>query len=111
MRILKWENTDSHCSRLFVVTGCSVTLEEVCNGKFGAQGNQEQETEFLKMVETAAKESSQDWILTEMPIKISTTGQGKNWRGTSVLWARRREWKNRKFAGSGQTLPLLSLLK
>lgn len=97
--------------KLFVVSGCVVTLEEVGNGKFGAKGRQESDLQFLKMVEIAAKQWDQDWIVTEPPIAVSSLcvqnmWQVHNtWRGTKVRWARHREWKNRKFAPSGKALP------
>jgi hypothetical protein len=97
-------------SRLFVVTGCGVTLEEVCNGKFGAQGSQEGDKEFLEMVQNAAKEGGQNWILTEAPIATLVV-RHVLWRGTRVSWGRHREWKNRKFAGLGQVLLPLGLSK
>ena len=82
-----------------------MTLEEVGNGEFGAQGRRKSDLQFLEMVEIAAKEWGQDWIVTELPIAVSELpGQGI-WRGTRVAWARHREWKNRKFAAAGKALP------
>jgi hypothetical protein len=82
-----------------------VTLEEVGNGKFGPVGSRESDLQFLKMVEIAAKQWGQDWIVSELPIAVSSLCVHDIWRGTKVRWARHREWKNRKFASSGKALP------
>jgi hypothetical protein len=44
--------------KLFVATGCMITLEEVCNGNFGVHSpsTEPNKTVFGGMVEIAAKE-------------------------------------------------------
>jgi hypothetical protein len=82
-----------------------VTLEEVGNGNFGAKGRLESHLQFLQMVEIAAKQWGQDWIVTELPTVASKLCVEDIWRGMKVRWARHREWKNRKFALTRKALP------
>jgi hypothetical protein len=79
--------------KLFVATGCIVTLEEVCTGGFGPRGSQEHQKELSTMINIAAKEWYQPWV-TETPTADSISGKGI-WRGMKVSWARHREWDRR----------------
>lgn len=82
--------------KVFSVRGCAVTLDEVCNGKFGPEGNQHNEETFREMANHAASESGQGWMLTEKPIMESRFNGGL-WRAMRVSWVRHRTW-NRVFA-------------
>jgi hypothetical protein len=87
--------------KLFVATRCIITLEEVCNGNFGAHfpASQPDKASFGRMVELAAEQWDQDWVVKDKPTDESTFGRGV-WRAQQVSWVRHREW-NRKFAKLG----------
>lgn len=89
--------------KLFVATGCTITLEEVCDGNFGAHFpvSQPDQASFGRMIELAAEGWGQDWVVKEDPTEESTFGRGV-WRAQQVSWVRYREW-NRKFAEAGPT--------
>jgi hypothetical protein len=84
--------------KLFANTGCTMTLDEVCNGVFGAEGSKPKEKTFGEMVKRAAKECGQEWMSIEKPIMESRSDQGL-WRGVRVSWVRHRTW-SRVFAES-----------